>query len=139
MQTSEIGAAKVLESDNKACDTDTKACESDTKGSDTDTKALESDTKGSEAGTKASGTATKAFDCSLFGLGVSEAISCCSVLVPEMLMLHMGIEAEWKLAVCKRIGQDESPHAYCWDGCEGLKTQVPKLRLLCHCQDGFLW
>ena len=109
MQTSEIGAAKVLKSDNKASDTDTKACESDTEGSDTDTKAFESDTKGSEAGITASGAATKALDCNLFGLGKAEAVTCCSMLVPELLRLHMGIPAEWKLEGCRSSSQDEHP------------------------------
>ncbi len=109
MHTSEIGAAKLLVSDTKASDTDTKAFKSETKGSDTDTKAFESETKGCSA--KASGNATKAFDCGLFGLGKSEAVSCCSMLVPELLMLHMGIEADRKLEVCRSSSQDESPHA----------------------------
>ncbi len=98
MHTSETDAAQAFESD-------TNASKSDNKASDTDTKAFESDTKASD-------TATKAFDCSLFGLGRSEAINCCSMLVPELLMLQVGIEAERLLAGCRRSGQDESPHAY---------------------------
>ncbi len=137
MQTSEIGAAKFFASDTKASDTDTKAFESETKGSDTDTKAFESETKG--CSTKASGNATKAFDCGLFGLGKSEAVTCCSMLVPGLVMLHMGIEGELKLEGCRPSSQDESPQACWWNGCGGLKTQVPKLRLLCHCHDGVVW
>lgn len=105
MHTSETDAAQAFESD-------TNTSKSDNKASDTDTKAFESDTTAFESDTKASDTATKAFDCSLFGLGRSEAINCCSMLVPELLMLQVGIEAERLLAGCRRSGQDESPHAY---------------------------
>ena len=119
MHTSEIGAAQAFESADKASDSETKASESDNTASDANTKAFESADKASdsenkafESGTTASGSATKAFDCSLFGLGGSEAISCCSMLVPELLMLHVGKEPERKLERCRRSGQAESPHAY---------------------------